>query len=156
MVRAAPKASHNSIIDFLRFYCGGLSISLFCLSIISLTHVYRTIPNQRLHKCVRLIFRVLVAIIILTLPLAHMNSLQLIATTTSLIVCVLGLELFGMACWGENIFWERNCKRDRTTYSAKCGVKRAELEKSVREGTVIDVEEIAKRGGGEQGGIPAV
>jgi hypothetical protein len=109
-----------------------------------------------LHKCARLVFRVIIAIIIFTLPLAHMNSLQLIATTTSLIVCVLGLELFGMACWGENFFWERNCKRNKATYSARCGIKREELEKSVREGTVIDVEEIARREGGEKGGVAAV
>jgi hypothetical protein len=109
-----------------------------------------------LHKCARLVFRVIIAIVIFTLPLAHMNSLQLIATTTSLIVCVLGLELFGMACWGENFFWERNCKRNKATYSARCGIKREELEKSIREGTVINIEEIAKREGGEKGGVAAV
>jgi hypothetical protein len=85
-----------------------------------------------------------------------MNSLQLIATTTSLIVCVLVVELIGVGCWGENMFWERSCGRDKTTYSARCGVKREELEKSMKEGTVLKVEEIAKREGGEKGGVAAV
>jgi hypothetical protein len=140
----------------LRFYCGGLSLSLLSLSIISLTHIHRKIPNQRFRKCFRLVFRAFVAIVILLLPLAHMNSLQLIATTTSLIVCVLVVELIGVGCWGENMFWERSCGRDKTTYSARCGVKREELEKSMKEGTVLKVEEIAKREGGEKGGVAAV
>jgi hypothetical protein len=69
---------------------------------------------------------------------------------------VLVLELVGVSCWGENFFWEKDCKRDRSTYSARCAVKREELEKNVRDGTVIDVEEIAKREVGEKGIIGVV
>jgi hypothetical protein len=98
----------------------------------------------------------LVSIIIITLPKAHMNSLQLVATTTGLVVSVLVLELVGSSCWGENMFWEKACGRDKATYSAKCGVKKEELEKSAREGTVLDVEEIARREGGEKGGVTGV
>jgi hypothetical protein len=98
----------------------------------------------------------LVSIIIITLPKAHMNSLQLVATTTGLVVAVLALELVGSSCWGESIFWEKGCGRDKATYSAKCGVKKEELEKSARDGTVLDVEEIAKREGGEKGGVSAI
>lgn len=61
-----------------------------------------------------------------------------------------------MTCWGENVFWEKNCRRDKATYSAKCSVKKEELERSVREGTVLNVEEIAKRDGEEKGGIATV
>ncbi|KAF1943360.1 hypothetical protein EJ02DRAFT_400738 [Clathrospora elynae] len=138
------------------FYCGSLGVSLFCLSIIALTHTHRKIPNQRLRKETRLVFRVLISVIILTLPLAHFNSFQLIATTTGLVVCVLMLELVGMSCWGENFFWEKGCRRDRATYSARCGVTKEELGKSMKDGTVIDVEEIARRDGGEKGGVAAI
>ncbi|KAF2826183.1 hypothetical protein CC86DRAFT_25909 [Ophiobolus disseminans] len=149
--------SEDHISDGLQwFYCGGLGASLFCLSIIALTHTHRKIPHQRVRKETRLVFRMLVSVIIITLPKAHMNSLQLVATTTGLIVAVLVLELVGSSCWGESMLWDKRCKRDKATYSAKCGVKKEELEKSVIDGTVLDVEEIAKRDGGEKGGVPGV
>jgi low temperature requirement protein LtrA len=151
-----PRSEDHISNGLVWFYCGGLGISLLCLAIISATHVHRTIPNQRLTKPTRLLFRAVVSIVILTLPLAHLDSLRLIATTTGLVVSVLVLELVGVSCWGENFFWEKECKRDRATYSAQCAVKRDELEKSVREGTVVNVEEIAKREGGEKGVIGVV
>jgi low temperature requirement protein LtrA len=151
-----PRSEDHISDGLVWFYCGGLGISLLCLAIISATHVHRTIPNQRLTKPTRLVFRAVVSIVILTLPLAHLDSLRLIATTTGLVVSVLVLELVGVSCWGENFFWEKECKRDRATYSAQCAVKREELEKNVREGTVVNVEEIAKREGGEKGVIGVV
>jgi low temperature requirement protein LtrA len=151
-----PRSEDHIADGLVWFYCGGLGISLLCLAIISATHVHRTIPNQRLTKPTRLLFRAVVSIVILTLPLAHLDSLRLIATTTGLVVSVLVLELVGVSCWGENFFWEKECKRDRATYSAQCAVKREELEKSVREGTVVNVEEIAKREGGQKGVIGVV
>ncbi len=144
--------SEEDITDPLKwYYCGGIGIALFCLAIISLTHTHRKIPHQRLRKEYRLLFRVAVSIAIICLPKAHFNSLQLIATTTGLIICVLVVELVGMSCWGENLFWEENCKRGRAGYEAKCGLKKEELEKSVKEGTVLNVEEIARRDGGGAG-----
>ncbi|XP_014561966.1 hypothetical protein COCVIDRAFT_85608 [Bipolaris victoriae FI3] len=149
--------SEEHIHDGLQwFYCGGLAISLFCLAAIAKTHSHRKIPNQRLSKDVRLVYRAVVAVVILTLPLAHLDSVRLVGTTTGLIVSVLGVELVGVGCWGENMVWERGCKRDRATYSAKCGVSRGELEKSVREGKVVKVEEIAAREGGEKGAVGVV
>jgi len=138
--------SEDHISDGLQwFYCGGLGISLFCLSIIALTHTHRKIPHQRVRKETRLVYRMLMSVVIIVLPKAHMNSLQLIATTTGLVVSVLVIELVGSSCWGENMFWERGCTRNKATYSAQCGVKKEELEKSAREGTVLNVESIAKR-----------
>jgi hypothetical protein len=151
-----PRSEDHLSEGLVWFYCGGLGISLLCLAIISATHVHRTIPNQRLSKPARLAFRVAVSVVIITLPLAHLDSLRLVATTTGLVVCVLVLELVGMSCWGENLLWEKGCKRDHATYSARCAVKREELEKSVMEGTVLDVEEIAKRERGEKGVVGVV
>lgn len=151
-----PRSEDHISEGLVWFYCGGLGVSLFCLSIISLSHVHRKIPNQRLRKETRLVFRMAVSVIIICLPKAHLNSLQLIATTTGLVVCVLMLDLVGMSCWGENLFWERGCSRSQATYSARCGVKKEELEKSMKDGTVLNVEEIARRDGGEKGGIATV
>jgi hypothetical protein len=138
------------------FYCGGLGVSLGCLTVIAFTHTHRRIPNQRLGKHTRLLFRFAVAVVILCLPLAHLNSVGLVASTTGLVLGVLLLELVGGTCWGESFWWERNCGRDKCSYSAKCGVRREELEKSLKEGTVLDVEEIARRDGGEKGGLGTV
>lgn len=149
--------SEDHISDGLQwYYCGGLGISLFCLSIIALTHTHRKIPNQRIRKETRLVFRMLISVVIIVLPKAHLNSLQLIATTTGLVLCVLIMELIGSSCWGENLFWEKGCTRAKARYEAKCGVRKEELEKSVRDGTVLDVESIARRDGGEKGGVAAV
>ncbi|KAF1844590.1 uncharacterized protein K460DRAFT_335459 [Cucurbitaria berberidis CBS 394.84] len=149
--------SEDHITQGLRwFYCGGLGISLFCLSVISFTHTHRNIPNQRLRKVTRLLFRVAVSIVIVSLARADFNSLQLVASTTGLMVCVLIVELVGMSCWGENIFWEEKCTRDRPSYEANCRVRREEIDKSVKDGTVLNVEEIARREGGEKGGVATV
>lgn len=98
----------------------------------------------------------MVAVVVLTLPLAHLDSVKLLGTATGLLVSVLVVELVGVGCWGENVVWERGCKRNRATYSARCGVSRGELEKSVKEGKVVRVEEIAAREGGEKGAVGVV
>lgn len=151
-----PRSEEHISSGLQWFYCGGLGVSLFCLTIIAETHSHRKIPNQRIRKGLRMMYRLIVSVVIIALAKAHMNSLQLIATTTGLVVSVLVLELVGSSCWGENIFWERGCGRDQATYSAKCGVKREELEKSAKYGTVLNVEEIAGRETGTKGGISAV
>jgi len=113
--------------------------------IISLTHVYKSAPNQRLHKPYRIALRFAVAIVILLLPLADsLNSLDLIATTTCLVVVVLAFELAGSTCTHDSFWWDRSKKR-KCTYSARCNIPRKELEASVRAGQVINVEEIARR-----------
>ncbi|OCK80360.1 hypothetical protein K432DRAFT_45747 [Lepidopterella palustris CBS 459.81] len=144
-LRSAPDISSGQ----RWFYCAGLGIALASMGIISLTHVYKTIPNQRLLKEKRLVFRFAVAIIIICLPLVEsLNSLQLIATTTGLVLFVLLQELAGSTCTQETFWWDNNkpCK-----YMARCKVTRKELEASMKNGTVINVEDIAKREGGEQG-----
>jgi hypothetical protein len=133
------------------FYCAGLGVALACMGVISKTHVYKAIPNQRLLKDKRLAIRFAVAIIFICLPLAHgLNSLELIATTTGLVWLVLIVELLGSTCIQDS-FWN-NCRRE-CQYSAKCRVTKKELEASMKNGTVINVEEIAKREKEESGGI---
>ncbi|KZF20755.1 hypothetical protein L228DRAFT_284697 [Xylona heveae TC161] len=118
------------------FYCAGLGIALGCMAIISMTHIHRSIPGQRLRKSYRLAVRFAVAIVLICLPLAdlhsspsssesakalaareseasspdtesrkaRLNSLELVATTTGLVVLVLVVELLGSACVHES-FW---------------------------------------------------
>lgn len=151
-----PRSEEHISAGLQWYYCGGLGISLLCLAIIAWTHTHRKIPNQRIKKDLRLLFRVTVGIIIICLPLAHLNSLDLVATSTGLVVCVLVVELVGSTCWGESFWWDADCKRNKCSYSAKCKVKKEELEKSMKDGTVLNVEEIAKREGGEKWNMAAV
>ncbi|KAF2733993.1 hypothetical protein EJ04DRAFT_467326 [Polyplosphaeria fusca] len=146
--------SEDHLSDGLRwFYCGGLSISLMCMTVLAATHDHKKIPNVRLGKNKRLFYRFLVAIIILLLPLAHLNSLQLVATTTGLIVFLLLADLIGMSCTDDNLLWDSRCRRNKARYDAKCSITRKDLEASVKKGEVLNVEELAKREGGEKGGV---
>ena len=132
-------------IGLIWFYCAGLGMALFCMGMISFSHRSKTIPNARLKKSWRLCVRFLVAIAILLLPLAHehMNSLELVATTTCLTVVVLLVDLAGSSCTGD-AFWgfreKRHCK-----YSANCSMGRKELHDKVRKGETVNVEELARR-----------
>ena len=149
--------SEDHISDGLRwYYCGGLSIALACMGIISLSHAHKTIPDQRLNKNSRLAIRFAVSIVILLLPLAHLNSLELVGTTTALVLIVLLVDLVGSTCAGQNVLWDSKCGRNKCSYSAKCSLRRAELDKKVKDGETINVEEIAKREVGEKGAMGAV
>lgn len=149
--------SEEHITDGLRwFYCGGLGISLFCMGIIAHSHVHKKIPNVRLMKNKRILLRFLVSIAIILLPLAHLNSLDLIGTTTGLVLFVLVLELIGATCTDQNILWDTKCRRNKAEYSAKCKISKKELWANVKNGTILNVEELAKREGGEKGGVGTV
>lgn len=151
-----PRSEEHISAGLRWYYCGGLGLSLMCLSVIAWTHTHRKIPNQRIKKNLRLIFRILTAVVIMCLPLAHLSSLGLVATTTGLIVCVLALELVGSTCWGESFWRNKDCRRNKCDYSARCGVKKEELERSFKEGVVLNVEEIAKRDGGQKESVSAM
>lgn len=116
-----------------------------------MTHTHKIIPHQRLIKPKRLRFRIVVSIIIICLPLAHLNSLQLVSTTTGLVCAVLLFELIGASCAGDNILWDKQCCRNKARYDAKLSVGKEELERSMTQGTVLNVEDLAKREAGEKG-----
>lgn len=123
------------------FYCAGLSIALISMSIISLCHVHKKVENQRIMKRPRLAIRVAVAIILACLPLADgLSSLQLISTTTGLIVFTLMIEVWGQTR-KEDRFWKdrRKCK-----YSAECRVRRKAIDDALKAGVTIDVAELTK------------
>lgn len=138
--------SEEHISDGLRwYYCGGLGIALLCMAIIAFSHEHKKIPHMRLRKNWRLIFRVLVSIAIILLPLAHLNSLELVGTTTGLVLAVLAVEILGASCVGDSLLWDNKCKRGRTQYDGQCEARKSELEEAVMEGRVVNVEELAKR-----------
>ncbi|KAG0648108.1 hypothetical protein D0Z07_5884 [Hyphodiscus hymeniophilus] len=114
------------------------------LRIISLCHVHKEASGHRIRipKRRRLLNRFAVCIILFCLPLAHwLNSLQLVATTTGLIIYLLVLELWGMSCPNESFFGEKKPSR--------CKVMKKDWESAVKGGHVIQVQQLAD--GGEKG-----
>ncbi|QSZ33769.1 hypothetical protein DSL72_005340 [Monilinia vaccinii-corymbosi] len=95
------------------FYCAGFGIALFCMGIISASHIHKKDSHgMRLAKRWRLLNRLFTCSILICLPLAHtLNSLQVIATVTGLLVWVLILELWGASCPGESFFGEKEGER---------------------------------------------
>lgn len=133
------------------FYCGGLGTALISMSVISLTHIHKRLAKSRLRKRPRLIIRLAVAIIIICLGAARsLNSLELIAITTSLVVFVLCLDLFGNSCEGDR-FWtggwcDGEKKRCNYTANIKLGRRRRkELEKALIEGQKLSIADLMKR-----------
>ena len=129
------------------FFCGGLAVAMIMMTLIAMSHTYRTIPNVRLRKEYRICYRFGVSIAILLLPLAKdsLDSLELVGTRCALVVSILILEICGSASsgaafWGLSDFCSRRC-----SYSAKCHVSKKELEENIRTGKVVNVEEMAKK-----------
>ena len=120
------------------------------MTIISYTHIHKKIANPRISKTVRLIARIGVAIILVCLPLSHLNSLSLIGVTTSLFIAVLVLDIFGNTCPGERFFTGgyANCPDTRCKYTAKLKIgkkRRAELQKKLEDGEAVKLEDALRR-----------
>lgn len=122
------------------FYCAGMAITLISMVLISLSHVHKSVEGIRITKLQRLANRSVMAIIVLLLPLAHsLNSLQLLSITTGCIVEVTVVELYGASCRSGSFFGgEQRCK-----YTARCHMKKGDLESAVKNGDTIKVEELA-------------
>jgi hypothetical protein len=147
--------SEAELSDGLRwFYCIGLGVALFCMGIISLSHVHKKIPNQRLSKRPRMILRAAVAIVIICLPLAKsFTSLTLMATTTCLVVLVLAADIYGNTCIGDGFFtcfWAEREPGCSYSYSAECQVRRKELRDKVKRGEKLTVEDLAREDTNQQ------
>lgn len=132
------KSEHDVALGLRFFYCIGLGIALFCTGMISWSHVHKIPDTCHVPKRWRLVNRAAVCIIFCCLPAAEgLNSLQLIATTMSLMVWVLCFEIYGMKC-PEDPFVGKGC----CTYAAKCGKK--QLENATKECGTVDVVELGK------------
>jgi len=64
----AAKSTPELNQGLIWYYCGGLSVALFSMSLISLSHVHKEFDGQRLGKHYRLPLRAAVATILLCLP----------------------------------------------------------------------------------------
>lgn len=123
------------------FYCAGLGIALASMTIISLCHVHKKVEKQRIFKRPRLAVRSAVAVILSCLPLADgLSSLQLISTTTGLIVFVLMVEVWGQTP-KPDCFWKN---RQKCRYAAECHVRKKMIDDALKAGVMIDVAELTK------------
>ena len=133
------------------YYCGGLGVALFSMGIISFCHIHKRLPNARFRKRPRLFIRACCALVIICLPLAKsLSSLDLITISTSLVVFVLILDLFGNSCAGDQFWTGGFCdeQKKKCQYSARCHVskkKRREIEQAMKKGERVNLEELMKR-----------
>jgi hypothetical protein len=112
-----------------------------------LTHVHKELPTERVKKAHRLTLRFAISIILITLGLAeHLNSLQLIGITTSLVCLTLGMDLYGSSCSTQSIW---GC-HGPCSYSADCYVKRRDIEEAAKNGIKFNLEEMANGQNGEK------
>ena len=129
------------------FYCAGLGVALLCMSVISMSHVHKEIAHQRIAKAPRLALRIAAAIILICLPLAEkLNRLELVSTTTGIVVFVLMVDVYGSTSRNES-FWR---DKARCKYSARCSMKRKDMEQALKTGATIEVRELAEGGKGEK------
>ncbi|KIW99417.1 uncharacterized protein Z518_11405 [Rhinocladiella mackenziei CBS 650.93] len=144
--------SEPMVSDALRwFYCGGLGIALISMALISFCHIHKRLAKTRLRKRPRLMIRVGVATIIICLPLADsLTSLDLISITTTLVLFVLVLDLFGNSCEGDKFWTGGFCPEEkrRCVYSAHCKLgrrRRQEIESALKRGEKVSLTDLLKR-----------
>ncbi|KAI5370915.1 putative Low temperature requirement A [Septoria linicola] len=132
--------SEDHILNGFRwFYCGGFGVALIFMALISASHVHREHENIRLTKHKRLVWRVLMATVIVCLPLAHsLNSLELIGLVTGILVFLLVVELGATSDARERLVGRaKECQ-----YFGRCSKRN--LTAMVKSGQDMDVEELVK------------
>lgn len=88
-----------------------LSLTGKLIGLIALTHIHKETPGLRLRKRYRIALRFSVAIILVCLPLVEsLHSMQLVGITTSLIVFVLGTELWCASCCHDSLWDKSKCQ----------------------------------------------
>lgn len=110
--------SVEHIADGLRwFYCAGLGVSILAMTGISASHVQKEALHARIKKAYRYTYRVLVGCTLIGLSAVyHLNSLQLTGITTSLILSVLVVELYGSSSSHVSFFEVKNPKATQMNY----------------------------------------
>lgn len=113
-----------------------------------MSHIHKDIQGARLKKWHRMCVRFAVSIVIVCLPLARrLNSLQLLATVTGLLLLDLVVELYGLTQVGESFFGRRGKK---CAYWADCSMRKHELEQAVKTGEPVTIEAFVNKGDGEK------
>lgn len=122
------------------FYCGGLGCSVICMAIISFSHTNRKPINTQIRKQLRLLLRCCVGTIIVCLaPAAGMNSLDLVATTSCLIVLLLIIDIYGNTVH-DHSFWKGGLshrEKKKGVYTADIKIsrrKRREIQHTMSRG----------------------
>ena len=113
-----------------------------------MTHVHKEFDGQRIGKRYRIPLRILVAIVLMCLGFAKsLSSLQLISTSTGLVVFVLMVDLYGSTSVHDT-FWRctGHCK-----YSAECALKRNMIINALKDGKTVKISEASGGRSDEKG-----
>ena len=113
-----------------------------------MSHVHKDVAGARIRKSHRLFVRFAVAIILVCLSTARsLNSLQLVATVTGLVVFVLVVDLAGLSMKGVSLFG----RGGRCAYTADCPMRKKDLEHAVKTGQTVKIEAMSDKKNGEKG-----
>ncbi|KAK4896676.1 hypothetical protein LTR49_028106, partial [Elasticomyces elasticus] len=83
-------SEHDTRQGIRWFYYGGFGVTLACMGVIALSHVYREVATLRRKKRYRIAWRFYIATIIVCMPLAtDLTSLELVSIVTALVVFAL-------------------------------------------------------------------
>lgn len=134
--------SDSNVSSAIRFfYCHGLAITLLCMGTISACHQHKLFNTMRVSKAYRLANRFAACLVLFLLPLAHnLSSLDLVVISTSMIVWVLLVELWGKSCKDDPFIGEK--KGCCTKYSARC--TRRQLENAINDNGEVDIVELGR------------
>jgi low temperature requirement protein LtrA len=126
------------------FYCGGFGSALLFMGAISMSHLHKDLKGMRLSKRVRLSFRACIGVVMVLLPLAgeRLDSLNVVATMTGLIVFSLIVEVWGASRKGTGLVVGRG---KPCGYVGRCGKR--DLQAVLGEDGRVDVDALGERKG---------
>lgn len=131
------------------FYCAGFGSALLFMCAISMSHVHKDLSGERLRKRYRLGVRAATAVVMICLPLAgeKLNSLELVATMTGLVIFTLVVEVVGASRRGTGF----KVHGKPCGYVGSCGKK--DLQAMLKGGGEVDVDALGEKSAYKKCGV---
>jgi hypothetical protein len=122
----------------------GLGVSTLCMAGICVSHIHKEFTYPRIKKLYRFLYRIAVGLVFIGLGSARrLNSLQLIGTTTALVVSVLAIDIYGSSNSQILFFGASNDAVAAMNYTARCQASKEDVRNALVTDRVLDVEKIA-------------
>lgn len=129
------KDSVGELSNGLRwFYCAGLGVATLTMAGISVSHIHKEFALPRIRKRFRILYRACVGGVLVGLARARqLDSLDLIGTTTALIVSILAVEIYGGSNATTSFFGCETGKQTDLTYTAQLEIPQQEPLQEARD-----------------------
>lgn len=122
------KDSVGELSNGLRwFYCAGLGAATLTMAGISVSHIHKEFAIPRIRKRFRILYRACVGAVLIGLARARqLDSLDLIGTTTALIVSILAVEIYGGSNSTTPFFGFETAKQTDLAYTTQLEIPQRE------------------------------